>query len=83
MDSDIERISIADFEADCLRLLDQVVRQRRSIVITKEDKPIAKLMPMEEEVMDIFGRMAGTATICGDIIGPVEDAGWTGDEDNI
>ena len=29
MDEDIERISIADFEADCLRLLDQIVRQRR------------------------------------------------------
>ena len=42
MDEDIERISIADFEADCLRLLDQIVRQRRSIIITKQDKPIAK-----------------------------------------
>ena len=33
MDEDIERISIADFEADCLRLLDQIVRQRRVIII--------------------------------------------------
>ena len=83
MDSDIERISIVDFEANCLRLLDQVVGERRSIVITKENKPIAKPMPMEEGI-DIFGRMAGkTATICGDIISPIEDAGWTGDEDNV
>ena len=74
----IERISIADFEADCLRLLDQIVRQRRSIIITKHDKPLAKMMPMEEGI-DIFGRMAGTATICGDLISPIEDAGWTGD----
>ena len=39
-------------------------------------------MPMEEDI-DIFGRMAGTTTICGDLISPIEDAGWTGDEDNI
>ena len=36
-----------------------------------------------EEGIDIFGRMAGTATICGDLISPIEDAGWTGDEANI
>ena len=41
MDEDTERISISDFEADCLRLLDQIARQRRSIIITKQDKPIA------------------------------------------
>jgi hypothetical protein len=29
------------------------------------------------EDIDIFGRMAGTATICGDLISPIEDAGWT------
>ncbi|MGA8757123.1 MAG: hypothetical protein WB611_12500 [Stellaceae bacterium] len=71
-----------DFEADCLRLLDQIARQRRSIIITKQDKPVAELMPMEEDI-DIFGCMAGTTTICGDLISPIEDAGWTGDEANI
>jgi hypothetical protein len=37
----IERISITDCEADCLRLPHQIVRQRRVIIITKQDKPIA------------------------------------------
>jgi hypothetical protein len=27
--------------------------------------------------------MAGTIKICGDIIGPIEDAGWTGDDENV
>jgi antitoxin (DNA-binding transcriptional repressor) of toxin-antitoxin stability system len=82
-DNDIAQIPIADFEADCLRLLDQAAQQRHPIVIIREGKPIAKLVPVAEEAIDIFGRMAGMAKICGDIIGPIEDAGWTGDEENI
>ena len=54
------------------------------IIITKRGKPVAKLVPVEEqEPIDLFGRMAGTIKICGDIISPIEDAGWTGDEENI
>ena len=82
-DDNFARISITDFEANCLRLLDQVAQQRRPLIITKEGKPIAKLVPIADEAADIFGRMAGTATICGDIIGPIDDLEWTGDEDNI
>jgi hypothetical protein len=40
-------------------------------------------VPIEEEPIDLFGYMAGTAKICGDIISPIENAGWTGDEEYI
>ncbi len=83
MDTDIAQIPITDFQADCLRLLDQVTQQRRPIIITREGKPIAKLVPADEEPIDLFGYMAGTVKICGDIIGPIDDVEWTGDEDNL
>jgi hypothetical protein len=35
-------------------------------------------VPIEEEPVDLFGYMAGTAKICGDIIEPI-DVGWEGD----
>jgi hypothetical protein len=38
---------------------------------------------MEEEPADLFGYMAGTAKICGDIISPIDEQEWTGDEENI
>jgi prevent-host-death family protein len=77
-------VGAADFKANCLRLMDEVARERRPIIITKRGKPVAKLVPVEElEPVDLFGRMAGTIKICGDIISPIEDAGWTGDEENI
>jgi prevent-host-death family protein len=77
-------IAAADFKANCLRLMDEVAQQRRPIIITKRGKPVAKLVPVEEqEPKDLFGYMAGTAKICGDIINPIEDAGWTGDAENV
>jgi prevent-host-death family protein len=76
-------VAAADFKANCLRLMDEVAHQRRPIIITKRGKPVAKLVPLEEEPKDLFGYMAGTAKICGDIIGPIEDLEWTGDAENI
>jgi len=65
--------------------MDEVATQRRPIIITKRGKPVAKLMPVEveEEGISLFGRMAGTIKICGDIVGPIDDAEWTGDADNL
>jgi prevent-host-death family protein len=76
-------VAAADFKANCLRLMDEVARELRPIIITKRGKPIAKLVPVEQEPIDLFGYMAGTAKICGDIVGPIEDAGWTGDAENV
>ena len=77
-------VAAADFKANCLRLMDEVAQQRRPIIITKRGKPVAKLVPVDEPgPIDLFGRMAGSIKICGDIINPIEDAGWTGDAENV
>jgi prevent-host-death family protein len=83
MDKDIRHVAAANFKADCLRLLDEVAQGRRPIIVTKRGKPVAKLVPVDEEPIDIFGRMAGTIKICGDIIGPIADLEWTGDAENL
>jgi prevent-host-death family protein len=77
-------VAAAEFKANCLRLIDEVAQQRQLIIITKRGKPVAKLMPVEEEgPVDLFGYMAGTAKICGDIVSPIEDVEWTGDAENV
>jgi prevent-host-death family protein len=83
MDRNERRVAAAEFKANCLRLMDEVAHQRTPIVITKRGKPVARLVPMEGEPIDLFGYMAGTAKICGDIIHPIEDLEWTGDAENI
>ena len=76
-------MAAAEFKANCLRLMDEVAQQRRPIIITKGGKPVAKLVPVEKQAIDLFGRMAGSIKICGDIISPIEDAGWRADAENI
>jgi len=84
MMTDNKYVAAADFKANCLRLMDEVAQQRRPIIITKRGKPVAKLVPVDEPgPIDLFGRMAGSIKICGDIINPIEDAGWTGDAENL
>ena len=82
MDDQELRISAAEFKTNCLRLMDQVAQRRVPIIITKRGKPVAKLVPLSEEPIDIFGRMAGTIRIFGDIISPI-DVEWTGDAENV
>lgn len=77
-----QEMPASQFKANCLRLMDEVARLRTAIVITKRGKPVAKLMPIDDKPIDIFGRMAGTIRILGDIISPLDEE-WTGDAENI
>jgi prevent-host-death family protein len=65
-------IPAGEFKARCLKLMDEVRASRRPVVITKRGKPVAKLVPVEEEVPSLYGRLRGTVTIHGDIINPIE-----------
>jgi len=40
-------ISAAKFKAECLGLLDRVARTKRSLVITKRGRPVARVVPLD------------------------------------
>ncbi len=71
-------IQADQFKAECLKIMDEVKKTRRSVIITKHNKPIAKLVPFEEGSDHLFGRMKGTIQIKGDIIEPIGKA-WEAD----
>ena len=52
-------IAAGEFKAKCLHLLDEVQQTRQEIVITKRGRPVARLLPVEEKVPTLFGRMKG------------------------
>lgn len=56
------------FKAECLKIMDEVNRTKRSVIITKRHKPIAMLVPIEDNTQELFGKMKGTMKIKGDII---------------
>jgi len=67
-------ISAAEFKAKCLKLMDDVKEHHTQITITKYGKPVAKLVPVEEEErVPIFGAMEGTCAVLGDIISPIDE----------
>lgn len=49
-------------------------RTKRKIIITKRNKSIAQLAPIEEDKESLFGRMKGTVHVVGDIIAPIDEA---------
>jgi prevent-host-death family protein len=63
-------IPAGDFKARCLAIMDEVQAKRQAVVITKRGKPVAKLVPVEQEKDDIFGFYKGKIKINGDIVSP-------------
>ncbi len=80
-------ISAGEFKAKCLKLMDEVAETHEPIIITKRGKPVARLLPVENAAprSRLFGYMAGTVTIHGDIVNVPHEA-WAaenGAEDKL
>ncbi|HEX9105622.1 MAG TPA: type II toxin-antitoxin system Phd/YefM family antitoxin [Longimicrobiales bacterium] len=66
------RISASDFKNGWHEYLDEVVQARREVIVTRYGRPVAKLVPYDEAEASrgIFGWLAGTVTVEGDIVAP-------------
>ena len=66
----IKKIPAGSFKTHCLSLMDEVQTKRETILIKKRGKPVAKLVPVDEEPDGIFGFLAGKGKITGHVIAP-------------
>jgi prevent-host-death family protein len=66
----MKTIPAGKFKARCLAIMDEVQAKRQAVVITKRGKPVAKLVPVEQEKDDIFGFYKGKIKVTGDIVSP-------------
>jgi prevent-host-death family protein len=64
-------IGAGEFKAGCLKLLDDVALSRRSLVITKHGKPVARVVPMPADV-PLFGALAGSVLREDDLLAPLD-----------
>ena len=71
-------VAAGGFKAHCLQLMDEVKRKHCSVVITKRGKPVAKLVPIDDAPVRLFGALSGRARIEGDIVAPTGEA-WNAD----
>jgi prevent-host-death family protein len=75
-------IAAAKFKPVCLRLMDQVHDTGVEIVITKHNRPIAKLVPITDDDLTPFvGRSRGVINVSReDLLAPI-DQDWEVDAD--
>lgn len=70
----MKSISISEFKAKCLGLIEQVDKTRQPLRITRHGRPVAELIPAgPDRKRKFLGDMAGTVEILGDIVSPVID----------
>ena len=65
-----KKIPAGEFKAKCLQLMDEVQSDRVPLIITKRGKPVAKLVPVDDEQPRLFGKLRGTVVIQGELIEP-------------
>ncbi|MBZ5500062.1 MAG: type II toxin-antitoxin system Phd/YefM family antitoxin [Acidobacteriia bacterium] len=71
----VQTISISEFKATCLAVLDRVKRTGCPVLVTRRGEPIAQVVPPSPlpRAASWLGCMAGTAKITGDIVSPAVD----------
>ena len=72
----MQTIKASVFKAKCLKLMDMVNQTGEEIVITKNGKPVSRLVPYRNQVDSLFGLHKESVESRGDLLEPVGDE-WT------
>jgi len=70
----MESLSVSEFKAKCLSVLQDVSKQKKRIIITKRGRPIAEVIPHESKEKEI--PLEDTVVFMRDIISPVAEEDW-------
>jgi prevent-host-death family protein len=71
----MQTIKASVFKAKCLRLMDEVNQTGEEVVITKNGKPISKLVPYRSRPQSLYGLHQGRVRSHDDLIEPL-DVEW-------
>ncbi len=61
----IRMVAVSELKTHCLRLVEEVARQRREIVVTKRGKPIARVVPIDQPSAEADARARLHGTLIG------------------
>jgi prevent-host-death family protein len=65
----------SECKAKFLGVLDDVAANHERVIVTKNGKPVAEIVPFVEKPKSIFGALKGSVTIMGDLDEPL-DVEW-------
>lgn len=71
-----DSISISDFKATCLAVLERVRKTGRAVLVTRRGEPVAEIVPPSKAVLgtDWVGSLRDSARIEGDLVAPATDS---------
>lgn len=73
----VQEVSVSEFKAKCLSLLEQVSKTKEPLRVVKRGKPLAEVIPARPDASQSreawMGSLADCTTILGDILSPVID----------
>jgi prevent-host-death family protein len=62
------KMAISQFKAHCLEIIEKLQTNQQPVIITKRDKPIAKVVPLDTAKASLFGMLKSKAEIKADIL---------------
>ena len=73
----METMTITDFKAHALRVLDQISKTGKPVIVTRRGKPIAQIFPyVHHDTKSQPGRLAYTLKFEEDLISPLGEEMW-------
>ena len=75
----MKKMAAGAFKANCLAVMDEVQAKHETVLITKHGKPVAKLVPVNTDVDEIYNFLVGKGTITGDVVSPAISPGDWGE----
>ncbi|MDD9979950.1 MAG: type II toxin-antitoxin system prevent-host-death family antitoxin [Gammaproteobacteria bacterium] len=69
---DAKTIKASEFKAKCLKLMDEIADSGAEYVITKNGRPVSRLVPYRKKPKSLFGIDRGRLEILGDIDEPLD-----------
>ena len=69
----MKKIKASEFKSKCLALMDEVAETNESIVITKNGRPVSRLVAYLEKPETLFGLHRKELVIHGDVVSQIEN----------
>ena len=69
----MKTIKASEFKAKCLSLMDDVAHSGEEIVVTKNGKPVSKMVPVKNRPKEIYGLHRGLWQLKDNLVEPITE----------
>lgn len=74
----MKTVKASEFKAKCLGIMNEVADTGEHVIITKNNKPVSKLVPYYHKPVSLFGLHSGIIQSHDDLIEPLDET-WDAD----